>query len=53
MNEIAIDVPLPEEPTEMSGLDHGRSILHSLAWLATNATPQGSQDEPLVTCREA
>ena len=55
-DEIAVDVALPEEPTGMSGesgrgLDHGRSILHSLAWWATNATAQGGQDEPLVTCR--
>ena len=37
-DEIAVDVALPEERTEMSGengrsgLDHRRSILHSLTW---------------------
>ena len=53
-DEIAVDVPLPEEPTEMkwSRLDHRRSILHSLAWCATSATAQGGKDEPLVTCRK-
>ena len=56
-DEIAVDVPLPEEPAEMSGengegLDHRRSLLHSLARCATSATAQGSKDEPLVSCRK-
>ena len=56
-DEIAVDVPLPEEPAEMSGrersgLDHRRSTRHSLAWRATSATAQGGKDEPLVTCRK-
>ena len=56
-DEIAVDVPVPEEPTEIewrerSGLDHRRSILHSLAWCATSATAQGGKDEPIVTCSE-
>ena len=57
-DEIGVDVALPEgtnrnEYRKRSGLDHGRSILHILAWLPTNATAQGSKDESLVTCREA
>ena len=55
-DEIAVDVPLPEEPTEMSG-ESGQGwspeeAFFSLAWCATSATAQGGKDEPLVTCRK-
>ena len=56
-DEVAVDVPLPEETVEMSGekksrLDHRRSLLHSLTWCTTGATAQRGEDEPVVTCRE-
>ena len=56
-DEIAADVPLPEEPTEMSG-ENGQGWITEEAfftvslWCATSATAQGGKDEPIVTCRE-
>ena len=49
-DEIAVDVPLPEEPAEVSGEnDHGwiteEAFFTVLAWCATSATVQGSKDE--------
>ena len=55
-DEIAVDVPLPEGPTEMSGKN-------GLGWITEEAfftvspgarlvrQPQGGKDEPIVTCR--
>ena len=49
-DEIAVDVPLPEEPTEVSGWITEEAFF-SLAWCATSATAQGSKDEPIVTAK--
>ena len=46
-DEIAVDVPLPEETVEMSGENS------CVTKRTTGTTAQGGEDEPHVTCREA
>ena len=53
-DEIAADVPLPEEPVVMSG-DRPRSWITegaflSLAWRTTSTATQGDKNEPVDTC---
>ena len=50
-DEIAVDVPLPEETVEMSGENSQgwRSFLHNLTRCTTGTAAQTGEDEPVVT----
>ena len=41
-----------DEQWSTSRLDHGRGILHSLAWITTGTAAQGGQHEPGDSCRK-
>ena len=50
-DEIAVDVPLLEDQTEVSG-DHSQGWItegafHSLAWRTTSTATQGGENEPI------